>query len=108
STLWVGIPSIWQPLADRYTNDSRKRFFMYNAHRPGTGSFATDDDGVSLRELAWAQYKKNINRWYFWESTYYNNYQGGTGQTNVFQTAQTFGGSTTDDPILGRTGWNYS
>ena len=108
STLEVGLPSQWQPEADLYTNDARKRFFMYNGHRPATASFATEDDGIALRELAWAQYKKHINRWFFWESTYYNNYQGGMGETNVFQTAQTFGSKGAVDGVLGETGWNYS
>src|SRR5205814_2116024 len=88
--------------------DARKRFYMYNAHRPASGSTATDDDGVALRELAWGQYKKHVNRWFFWESTYYNNYQGGMGETNVYQKAQTFGSKNSVDAILGETGWNYA
>lgn len=32
STIEVDIPSQWQPLADRYTSDPRKRFFVYNGH----------------------------------------------------------------------------
>src|SRR5262249_32170287 len=102
-----GIPSQWQSVADRYSNDSRKRFYMYNGHRPGSGSFVIEDDGVALRELAWGQFKKHINRWFFWESTYYNNYQGGAGETNFFQTAQTMGGYSSNDPVLGQAGWSY-
>ena len=49
-----------------------------------------------------------VNRWFFWEGTYYNNYQGDTGQTNVFQTAHTFGGFDGFDDVYGETGWNYS
>src|SRR5260221_3118783 len=90
-----GIPSQWQPLVDTYTSDARKRFYLYNGSRPYTGSTATEDEGVALRERAWGQYKKHIQRWFFWESTYYNNYQGGMGETNVFQTAQTFGKNST-------------
>ena len=108
STLSTGIEAQWQPLADRYTNDARKRFYAYNGHRPATGSFGIEDDGVALRELAWAHYKKHINRWLYWESTYYNNYQGNTGQVNVFQTAQTFGNHSSVDPVRGETGGNYS
>ncbi len=108
STLWEGITSVWDPLCAQYTSDARKRFYMYGAHRPASGSFATEDDGIALRELAWGQYKKHINRWFMWQSTYYNNYQGGTGQTNVFEQAMTFGGNTGTDPVLGQTGWNYS
>jgi hypothetical protein len=108
STLSTGVPSEWQALCDRYTSDPRKRFFMYNGHRPANGSFGTDDEGVALRSMAWAQYKKHVNRWFFWESTYYNNYQGGAGETNVFRTAHTFGGGGTQNATLGETGWNYS
>ncbi|MFA5976377.1 MAG: putative Ig domain-containing protein [Elusimicrobiota bacterium] len=107
STGNIGITSQWQPLVDQYTNDARKRFYLYNGYRPYIGSTATEDDGVALRARAWGQYKKNINRWFNWESTYYNNYQGGTGETDVFQTAQAFGGTPSSDSVLGQTGWNY-
>ena len=48
-----------------------------------------------------------VDRWFYWESTYYNNYQGNTGQTNVFQQAQTYGELERVDTVLGETGWNY-
>jgi hypothetical protein len=107
STLGYGIPSQWDPLAQQYSNDPRHRFFMYNGHRPATGCDAIEDDGVAFPVIAWAQYKKHVNRWFFWESTYYNNYQGGMGETNVFENAQTFGTNSNVDAILGATGWNY-
>jgi hypothetical protein len=108
STLFVGAANEWQPLVDRYTSDSRKRFWMYNGHRPATGSFATEDDGVALRQLEWAAFKKKVQRWFFWESTYYNNFQGNTGEMNVFRTAHTFGYSSLNDSSKGRTGLNYA
>lgn len=108
-TSWVGvgITDEWQRTADSYQADPDKRFYLYNGTRPATGSFATEDDGVALRALAWAQYKKKIDRWFYWEATYYNNYQGNTGQTNVFQQAQTYGDFDQVDGVLGQTGWNY-
>jgi hypothetical protein len=87
---------------------SGKEVYLYNGQRPASGSFAIEDDGVALRELAWGQYKKNINRWFFWEATYYDDYQGGRGQTNVFKNAQTFGGKPKFDSVLGMSGWNSS
>jgi hypothetical protein len=69
-----------------------RRLFAYGSTRPGEGSFATEDQGTSPRELAWAQYKKNIDRWFVWNANYYTNYQGGLGDTDVFTTARTFGG----------------
>ena len=103
----MGVTEEYQSAADGYLAASDKRFYCYNSGRPLCGSLATEDDGVSPRELAWAHYKMDIDRWFFWESTYYNNFQGGTGQTNVFQSAQTFGGQSGFDEILGETGWNY-
>jgi hypothetical protein len=107
SWMTVGLTDAWQSAADSYRTDPDKRFYLYNSNRPATGSFATEDDGVALRVLAWTQYKKQIDRWFYWEATYYNNYFGNTGQTNVFSTAQTFGDLEEVDPVLGETGWNY-
>ena len=104
----VGSTTVWQNALNGIKSATNKEFFSYNGKRPANGSFATEDDGVALRELPWSQYKKGVSRWYFWESTYYDNNQGGQGETNVFQTAQTFGGAPTFDDVLGQTGWNYS
>jgi hypothetical protein len=98
----------WQAALDHLRAGERKKFFLYNAQRPGSGSFATEDEGVALRELAWGQYKKGIDRWFFWNATYYDDFQGGRGQTDVFNNAQTFGGPPRPDPILGMSAWNYS
>ncbi|MCP4540439.1 MAG: DUF4091 domain-containing protein [Chloroflexi bacterium] len=108
-TSWmaVGITNEWQSAVDSYQANPDKRFYLYNGTRPATGSFAIEDDGVALRTLAWAQYKKKIDRWFYWDAAYYNNYQGNTGQTNVFQQAQTYGNFDQVDSVLGETGWNY-
>lgn len=82
--------------------------WLYNGRRPASGSFAIEDDGVALRELAWGQAKLGVDRWFFWEATYYDDFQGGRGPTDLFATAQTFGGQTAADPILGAAGWNAS
>jgi hypothetical protein len=108
-----GITDVWQDAADQYLADPDKRFHVYNGNRPATGTFLTEDDGVALRALAWTQYKKDIDRWFYWQSTYYvnaNSYGGADprAQTNVFQQAQTFGRYDSDDDIRGETGWNYS
>lgn len=104
----IGLPDEWQQAADFFNQAPNRRVYLYNGQRPGSGSFAVEDDGIALRQLPWSQYKMNIDRWFFWESTYYNNYQGGTGQTNVFQSAFTFGANDEPDDVLGDSGWNYS
>ena len=107
TTYGFGVTRIWDEIVGK-TQAMGKKIYFYNGHRPAGGTFSTEDDGVSLRVLPWAQYKKGISRWFFWQSTYYDNYQGGMGQTNVFQNAQTFGSYSTDDPVYGERGWGYS
>jgi hypothetical protein len=102
-----GITERWEEALQTHRAKPSTRFYMYNGQRPATGSFSTEDDGVSLRVLAWGQYKMNVDRWFYWESTYYNNYQGDMGHTNVFQKAQTYGSYEQNDKVLGKTGWNY-
>jgi hypothetical protein len=110
ATSWfeVGITSAWQSAYNTFKSTPGNLYFDYNGKRPSQGSFATDDDGVALRELPWAQFKKGVDRWMFWESSYYNDYQGGRGETDVFNTAATFSGTISQDPVLGETGWNHS
>jgi len=108
SSLWVGDTDPWQNAVDSLHEDSDNRVVFYNGHRPATGSLATEDEGVSPRTVPWAQYKLGIDRWFFWESTYYNNFQGGTGHTDVFESAFTFGSNDSDHPVNGRYGWNYN
>ena len=111
SSIGVGVTDQWQTAADYYVSDPNKRFYYYNGKRPASGSYATEDDGVALRVNAWIQFKKRIDRWFFWESTYYTNFQcygyGEIGDTNVWVQAQTYGCYDSDDPVRGRTGWNY-
>ena len=116
----------WNAATNALNADPDREYFMYNGRRPASGTFVIDDDGVALRELPWGQYKLGIERWFYWSSTYYDNFQGGPSlrnlaevdaqgpnyrrgsQTNVFKSAQTFGGHTHFDASIGETGWNYS
>ncbi|MGZ3697089.1 MAG: hypothetical protein ACXWP5_03260, partial [Bdellovibrionota bacterium] len=101
STFNFGVTSEWQSTLDSM-HASGKQAFLIDANRPSSGSFATEDDGVALREMAWGQYKKKIDRWFYWESTYYDDSKNGAGPTDVYNTAQTFGGvaSISTDPKL--------
>ena len=108
SSLLVGPTRKWEMALQELRRDPRKRFFMYNGARPACGSLALEDDGIALRLNGWVHFKKGVDRWFYWESTYYNNFQGGTGETNVFQRAQTFGGTPQASDVYGLTGWNYT
>lgn len=101
NTTWPPEVSAWKALG--------KKLFFYNGQRPVVGSFATEDEGISFRAMMWGQYKKAIDRWYFWDVNYWNNYQGDTGHTNVWNSAKTFGyTSSPNDPSFGEVGFNHS
>ena len=106
---WIGVGDtlVWERAVTALRQTGR-RLFLYNGLRPASGSFAIEDDGVALRELPWGQYKKHVDRWFFWDATYYGNYQGERGDTNVFVEAQTFGGAPVFDENTGLTGPNTS
>lgn len=107
ATMFVGDTVKWETALQGLKADGKKAY-MYNGKRPSSGSFATEDDGTAMRMLPWAQHKKGIDRWFFWETTYYNDFQGGGGATNVFQQAQTIGTYARRDPVAGKTGYLYS
>jgi hypothetical protein len=108
----IGLTAEWQAAAGALQANANRRLYVYNGHRPATGSFAIEDEGVALRMLPWVQHKMGIDRWFYWQSTYYVNYQcygyeDPRARFQVFQQAQTFGCYEEDDESLGRTGWNY-
>ncbi len=80
-----------------------RRIYSYNGQRPGAGSCATEDDGVAMREQPWGQYKKKIDRWFWWEATYYDDNQQGLGKVDLFTSANTFG-TASSDPNYGTVG----
>lgn len=102
----TGITSVWEN-ALAAQKAAGKGTIFYNGKRPANGSFATEDDGVALRQLAWVQAKKGIDRWFYWSSNYWYDYQSGSGHTHMFSQAKTFG-SITGNGYIGETGWNYS
>ncbi len=97
--------------ARRILEDPDRRLYLYNGRRPATGSFAIEDDGVALRQLGWTQFKLGINRWFYWNGTYYNNVQCAEGDASrkydLYRRAQTFGCNSGRDPLYGETGYNY-
>ncbi len=108
STIAVADTARWDQAAAAHRASPTARVGMYNGRRPASGTFATEDDGVALRQLAWAQAKHAVWRWFFWESTYYTDTQGGGGAGDVITEARTFGAKTERDPVLGETGWRYT
>lgn len=107
---WLGASSTtWQTRTDYFNGQGMT--CGYNGHRPSHGSLATEDDGTSPMAIVLSMYKMGIGLYFYWESTYYNDYQGGRGNTDLWHNAQTFGGAPTYDPddeyqAGGYMGWN--
>jgi hypothetical protein len=51
-----GITHLWEESFESHSTKPETKFYMYNGQRPATGTFATEDDGVSPRVIAWSQY----------------------------------------------------
>lgn len=67
-----------------------KRVWIYNGIRPYSGSFVIDDVAISPRVNPWIQYKYGVPRWFYWEATYYEDFQGERGHIDVFSEAVNF------------------
>ena len=67
-----------------------KKIWIYNGERPFTGSFAIDDVAVAPRVNPWIQYMLDIPRWFYWEATYYYDFQGKRGAMDVARNALNF------------------
>ena len=67
-----------------------KRMWVYNGIRPYSGSFVIDDVAISPRVNPWIQYKYDVARWFYWEATYYEDFQGERGHIDVFSEAVNF------------------
>jgi hypothetical protein len=82
--IFCALPSAYR--ADRAAAAARrgKQLWIYNGVRPFSGSFVIDDVAISPRVNPWIQYKYEIPRWFYWESTFYKNEQGTREQTDVF------------------------
>lgn len=68
-----------------------KRVWVYNGRLPRTGSFLTDGDPLSLRANAWLQAVYGVERWFYWESVFWDDEnRGGRGPYDPWTRAITF------------------
>lgn len=68
-----------------------QRVWIYNGRLPTTGDFFSDGWSISLRANAWIQAHHDIERWFYWESTFWNDdNRGGLGPYDPLLTAETF------------------
>jgi Glycoside hydrolase 123, catalytic domain len=68
-----------------------KEVWIYNGVRPRTGAFLLDDDAVSPRVNGWIAGAFGVQRWFYWESTFwYDDNRGGRGLFDPFVEAETF------------------
>ncbi len=68
-----------------------KHPWIYNGSRPQTDAFLTDTAAVALRANGWIAAAAGIERWFYWETTFwYDDNPGGKGPYDPFVTAETF------------------
>ena len=64
--------------------------WLYNGVRPYSGSFAIDDVAISPRVNPWIQHAHGVPRWFYWEATYYEDFQGGRSHIDVLRQSPSF------------------
>lgn len=71
--------------------ETDKVVWIYNGVLPRTGSFLSDGWDLGLRANPWIQAHYGIERWFYWESAFWNDgNRGGLGPYDPFATAETF------------------
>ena len=68
-----------------------RRAFIYNGMLPGTGTLLLDADPRGLVANGWIAATMAIERWFYWESTFWDDdNRGGHGPIDPFVTAESF------------------
>lgn len=81
----------YSPTHARRGRQAGKKVWIYNGGLPMTGTFLTDGPTLSLTANGWIQATHRIERWFYWESTFWNDdNKGGLGPYDPFSTAETF------------------
>jgi hypothetical protein len=108
----VGVTCGWDPLAHRADlmimtapdyHPSRARVakaagkwvWAYNGRRPWSGAAVLDVPATDLRANSWIAARYDVDRWFYWETTYWlDNYgkggKGGRDGFDPFEVAETF------------------
>jgi hypothetical protein len=111
TTGWIGASSgTWITDVSSYTTRPNIGYF-YNSHPPWGGSvYATEDDGIGPLVITWAGYKKGLNGWFAWQTTYWSdNNVKSCGNTDLFHQACTFDCCTpSNSSTQGLNNGNYS
>ena len=87
--IFAALPSL-HGRADEVARAAGKPFWVYNGVRPYSGSFAIDDVAISPRVNPWIQRAHGVPRWFYWEATYYEDFQGGRSHIDVLRDSPNF------------------
>lgn len=84
----------YEPSRARAAKEAGKWVWAYNGQRPHAGPMMLDVPAVDLRANAWIAARYGIDRWFYWESTYwFDGNRGGRGGKDgfdPFEVAETF------------------
>ena len=87
----MAFSSYYDPGKVKVAQDSGKRVWIYNGWQPSTGAFVTDLNAVSPRVNGWIQAYYHIERWFYWETTFWYDWnKGGLGPYDPFIESETF------------------
>ncbi len=89
--LAIVIAQAFDVAAAKKATTAGKKVWIYNGARPHSGTLMVDTEAVSLRVNGWLQGQFDIERWFYWESTFwYDGNRGGQGPIDPFVTPENF------------------
>jgi hypothetical protein len=69
--------------------EAGKRLGVYNGYRPATGSTLIDTDAVDFRVIPWIGWKYDLDHYFYWMTTHWNDQSNNSKRTNVFSNPRT-------------------
>jgi hypothetical protein len=85
-------PQAFDPAEVPAAQAAGKQVWIYHAIQPHVGTLATDAEAVAPRVNGWIAAMFDVGRWFWWQTEYWNDFQNGRGQLDVFVEPRTFGG----------------
>jgi hypothetical protein len=84
----------YAPARARLAQERGKKVWVYNGRRPYAGAMVLDVPATDLRANAWIAARYDVERWFYWEATYWRDQgrggEGGWDGFDPFVIAETF------------------
>ena len=109
TTEWIGASTTtWKAAEVNYETTGSTQAWAYNGGASYRGTMVTEDDGLGPTVIMWSAFKRVVQGWFNWESTYWTDSNDSGRDNDLWGSALTQGYDTSYDTVKGRTGYQYT